>query len=155
MSEIPDIDKILVDDVDENQPLGRFLILLFRAFEEDLVKRLEAHGYSDVSQADLNTLRFVKSSGSTSIEIAKLAGVSKQAIAKSISAIEAKGYLKRQPNSHDGRSQIVLFTSKGRRMIGVCIHVIADIEKIYEKKIGTKAFRDLRSSLTKLLEIYA
>ncbi len=103
----------MVDSVDQHQPLGRFLILLFRAFEDDLVRRLEAEGYVDVTPADLNVLRFVKPEGSTSIEIAKLAGVTKQAIAKSIAAIEAKGYIKRQPNSEDGRSQIIVFTSKG------------------------------------------
>ncbi len=112
-----DPQKILIDAVDQHQPLGRFLILLFRSFEDDLVRRLEAEGYSDVTPADLNVLRFVRPSGSTSIEIAKLAGVTKQAIAKSIAAIERKGYIKRQPNSEDGRSQIIVFSPKGMRLL--------------------------------------
>ena len=93
--------NILVDNVDQNQPLGRFLILLFRSFEDDLVSRLKVDGYSNVSPTDLNVLRFVKPTGSTSIEIAKLAGITKQAVAKNVATIETKGYLKRQQNTED------------------------------------------------------
>ena len=146
--------KILVDSVDQHQPLGRFLILLFRAFEDDLVRRLEAEGYSDVTPADLNVLRFVKPTGSTSIEVAKLAGVTKQAIAKSVAAIEGKGYIKRQPNSEDGRSQIIVFTTKGMRLLKTCIAAISQIESIYETKLGKKAFADLKLELTQLIGIY-
>jgi hypothetical protein len=81
--------KLLVDRVDEYQPLGRYLVLLFRPFEDDLVGRLRVFGYLDVSPTDLNVLRFVRPTGSTSVEIAKLASVSRQGIAKSIAAIEA------------------------------------------------------------------
>lgn len=146
--------RILVDSVDQHQPLGRFLILLFRAFEDDLIRRLEAEGYSDVSPADLNVLRFVRPTGSTSIEIAKLAGITKQAIAKSIATIEAKGYLKRQPNSEDARSQIIVFTPKGKRLLKTCIAAIAQIETIYEAKVGNKTFAELKLALTQLIGIY-
>jgi DNA-binding MarR family transcriptional regulator len=146
--------KILVDSVDQNQPLGRFLILLFRAFEDDLIRRLETEGHSDVTPADLNVLRFVRPTGSTSIEIAKLAGVTKQAIAKSIATIEAKGYIKRQPNSEDARSHFVIFTPKGKRLLNTCIAAISKIESVYEAKIGKKTFADLKLALTQLIGIY-
>jgi DNA-binding MarR family transcriptional regulator len=146
--------KLLVDSVDQHQPLGRFLILLFRAFEDDLVRRLETEGYSDVTPADLNVLRFVRPTGSTSIEIAKLAGVTKQAIAKSIATIEAKGYIKRQPNSEDGRSQLIVFSPKGMRLLKICIASISKIELVYEAKIGKRAFADLKVALTQLIGIY-
>ncbi len=149
-----DPQKILIDAVDQHQPLGRFLILLFRSFEDDLVRRLEAEGYSDVTPADLNVLRFVRPSGSTSIEIAKLAGVTKQAIAKSIAAIERKGYIKRQPNSEDGRSQIIVFSPKGMRLLKVCIAAISQIESVYEAKLGKNAFAQLKYALTQLIGIY-
>ena len=146
--------KILVDDVDQHQPLGRFLILLFRSFEDDLVSRLKVDGYSNVSPTDLNVLRFVKPTGSTSIEIAKLAGITKQAVAKNIATIETKGYLKRQQNTEDGRSQLIMFTPKGMRLLESCIFAIAQIEKAYEKKLGKKAFADLKLTLTQLIGLY-
>jgi hypothetical protein len=46
MDYILDPKNILVDDVDQHQPLGRFLILLFRSFEDDLVSRIKVDGYS-------------------------------------------------------------------------------------------------------------
>lgn len=149
-----DPNLLLVDAVDQYQPLGRFLILLFREFEDDLVRRLEREGYKDVSTVDLNVLRFVRPTGSTSIEIAKLAGVSKQAIAKSIASIEAKGYIKRRENADDGRSQIIVFTAKGMRLLQTSIAAIAQIESIYEAKLGKKSFADLKSSLAQLMTIY-
>lgn len=149
-----DPNLLLVDAVDQYQPLGRFLILLFREFEDDLVRRLEREGYKDVSTVDLNVLRFVRPTGSTSIEIAKLAGVSKQAIAKSIANIETKGYIKRRKNADDGRSQIIVFTAKGMRLLQTSIAAIAQIESIYEAKLGKKSFADLKSSLAQLMTIY-
>lgn len=149
-----DPNLLLVDAVDQYQPLGRFLILLFREFEDDLVRRLEREGYKDVSTVDLNVLRFVRPTGSTSIEIAKLAGVSKQAIAKSIANIEVKGYIKRRENADDGRSQIIVFTAKGMRLLQTSIAAIAQIESIYEAKLGKKSFADLKSSLAQLMTIY-
>jgi DNA-binding MarR family transcriptional regulator len=146
--------RILVDDVDQDQPLGRFLILLFRAFEDDLVNRLKLDGYEDVGPTDLNVLRFVRPKGSTSVEIAKLAGITKQAVAKNIAIIEAKGYLKRQQNAKDGRSQLIMFTPKGMRLLESCILAIAHIEKTYEKKIGKRVFADLKLTLTQLIGIY-
>ncbi len=146
--------KLLVDRVDEYQPLGRFLILLFRSFEDDLVGRLKRIGYADVSPADLNILRFVKTTGSNSVEIAKLAGVSKQAIAKSVAAIEAKGYLKRQSDPKDGRSQVLMFTPKGRRLVESCILAISEIEKIYERSLGKEEYVKLKLTLAQLIGIY-
>ncbi|MFN7877178.1 MAG: MarR family winged helix-turn-helix transcriptional regulator [Pirellula sp.] len=149
-----DPNLLLVDAVDQHQPLGRFLILLFRSFEDDLVRRLEKEGYTDVSTADLNVLRFVRPTGSTSVEIAKLAGVSKQAIAKSIATIEDKGYIKRRKNADDGRSQIIVFTPKGMRLLQTCITAISQIESIYEAKLGKKSFTELKSSIAQLIKIY-
>ncbi|XZE32387.1 MarR family winged helix-turn-helix transcriptional regulator [Pirellulaceae bacterium SH501] len=147
-------EKVLVDAVDQYQPLGRFLILLFRSFEDDLIRRIEVEGYRDIRPTDLNVLRFIRPAGSTSNEIAKLAGVTKQAIAKSIASIEAKGYIKRKPNSDDGRSQMIVFTTKGRKLLTTCIAAIAQIESIYEAKLGERSFSNLKLSLTKLIEIY-
>lgn len=149
-----DPQKLLVDRVDEYQPLGRYLILLFRCFEDDLVSRLRVAGYADISPTDLNVLRFVRTTGSTSIEIAKLAGVSKQAIAKSIAAIEAKGYLKRKNNPQDGRSQVVQFTPKGRRLLESCIFAIAEIERVYEQALAKEEFLKLKLNLAQLIGIY-
>jgi DNA-binding MarR family transcriptional regulator len=146
--------KLLVDRVDEYQPLGRYLVLLFRLFEDDLVERLRVAGYKNVSPADLNVLRFVRPTGSTSVEIAKLAGVSKQAIAKSIAGIEAKGYLKRQSHPEDGRSQVVLFTPRGRRLLESCIFAIAEIEQIYERAVGKEEFLKVKLALARLIGIY-
>jgi DNA-binding MarR family transcriptional regulator len=146
--------KLLVDRVDEYQPLGRYLVLLFRSFEDDLVGRLRLAGYADVSPSDLNVLRFVRPTGSTSVEIAKLAGVSKQAIAKSIAAIEAKGYLKRRSHPEDGRSQVVMFSAKGRRLLESCISAIAEIEQIYERALGKEEYVKLKLALAQLIGIY-
>ncbi len=127
--------KILVDSVDQHQPLGRFLILLFRAFEDDLSPPARGRGLLGCISRRFERVEVRKARRQhTSIEIAKLAGVTKQAIAKSIAAIEAKGYIKRQPNSEDGRSQIIVFTPKGMRLLKTCIAAISQIESIYEAK---------------------
>ncbi|MFN9940309.1 MAG: MarR family winged helix-turn-helix transcriptional regulator, partial [bacterium] len=74
--------------------------------------------------------------------------------AKSIATIEDKGYIKRRKNADDGRSQIIVFTPKGMRLLQTCITAISQIESIYEAKLGKKSFTELKSSIAQLIKIY-
>jgi DNA-binding MarR family transcriptional regulator len=94
---------VRVDTVDDRQPLGRYLLLLFRAFEEELLATLAREGWSDVGMADLQVLHFVRPEGSSAVELARLAGVSKQAIARTVGSLQSRGYLRRRVSGEDAR----------------------------------------------------
>ncbi len=149
---IQDIDKILVDRVDEQQPLGRHLLVLFRSFENELLRRLAIEGVRDVSIADLQILHFVRPQGSCATEIGRLAGISKQAVGKTVSSLKRRGYLLVRRSTLDGRSHRIVFSAQGLRLVTTAIAIIREIEKAYMAAVGAKRFVELKSTLAELIQ---
>lgn len=146
--------KIKVDQVDEYQPLGRFLLLLFRAFENDLMAVAANVGFSDITSSDLQTLHFVSLKGSLATEISKMAGITKQAVGKSVTSLEARGYLTRRENLKDARAKVIIFTPRGRMLLKTAVQAINKIEKKYERELGSKNYAILRASLASLIQLH-
>jgi DNA-binding MarR family transcriptional regulator len=145
------LDQIRVDALDAHQPLGRHLILLFRAFERDLITALQQAGFDDVSEADLQILRFVRPEGSTAKEITALAGISKQAVGKTLASLESAGYLQRQPHTEDGRARLITFTPRGEALLWAAINHIGGVEQAYATQLGSECFNELKTMLATLL----
>lgn len=154
MNQTTDFKKIKVDDLNEEQPLGRFLILLFIEFEKEVIESLNSKGIKDILGSDLNILRFLKPEGSQAIEIAYLAGISKQAVGKQVQSLEKRKYLNRSTSPKDGRAQIILFTKKGEVLLRELIGIIREIETRYESVVGEKEYQRLKIQLKSLFDQY-
>ncbi len=152
MNDNSDFKKIRVDDLDQDQPLGRYLILLFIEFEKTVIESLKAQGIRDIGGSDLNIIRFLKPNGSQAIEIARLAGISKQAVGKQVASLEQRKYLVRKESTEDGRAQVILFTKKGEALLRTLIDTIRQIEDTYQSQIGTKQYIILKKQLKLLFD---
>lgn len=135
------------------QPLGRFLIVLFRQFEDELIQTLHRKGYHRVTASDFSVLRHVDPKGISIVEIAELAGISKQAVSKTVQQLEREGLLKKQSDPNDLRAIKVVFTKKGTHLIELCIAIIRSIEKKYSKTLGGDVhLNHLKSILMSLIK---
>ncbi len=140
-----------VESAGDEQPTGRLLILLFRAFEKSLIDRLENKGVQDFTLSDLNVLRHINPQGAQLSEIARLSGLTKQAIGKMVSGLEKRGILLLATDPEDARAKLVRFTPKGAKLIGICIHIIKQIESEYQAMLGDKRHKEMRRSLQILI----
>jgi DNA-binding MarR family transcriptional regulator len=147
-----DLSNLKVDDLDQNQPLGRFLILLFREFESEVISDLQKKGVRDISGADLNILRFIKPSGSQAVEIARLVGISKQAVGKLIESLEKRRIVRRKIDPIDGRAFVIFFTSRGENLIQEIIEIISRIETRYRILLGGEEYLKLKAQLKTLFD---
>ncbi len=143
-----------MDHVDEHQPLGRFLLLLFRAFENDLISVAAKAGFGDITTSDLQIMHFVSPDGSLATEISKMAGITKQAVGKSVASLEDRGYLTRKENANDARAKVIVFTSRGMRLLETALQAIGKIERKYEQELGAKNYAILRTSLATLIHLH-
>lgn len=148
------VSAIRVDAVDDRQPLGRHLILLFRAFEDEVLGALARLGYRDLTAADLNVIRFVRPEGSQAVEIARLAGISKQAVGRTVLSLQERGYLRRSTDASDARSKVIAFSPRGVRLLGAAIEAIRSIDARYERVLGAAGLARLRRDLAALLETH-
>ena len=146
-----ELSRVRVNAVD-GQPLGRHLILLFHEFEQELLEALRQDGYVDLTEADLDILRFVSPEGSRAVDIAQLAGITKQGVGKAVADLEQRGYLVRRDHREDSRAKHTVSTPKGRTVIGTAIDVIHAIERRYTKLLGARKVQDLKRSLSLLLD---
>lgn len=149
------IRSIKVDAVNPDQPLGRFLLILLRAFEAELITEARKAGFRDVTLPDLQILHFVKPEGSLATEISVLAGITKQGAGKAVTSLEERGYLIRKPSREDGRAKIVAFTDRGMKLLDHAITVIQRIERRYRQKLGVRDYALVRKSLATLIDLHA
>jgi len=145
--------KVRASDLNIEQPLGRFLITLFRIFEDELITGLNQLKYKNVTTTDFNVLRFIDPQGMQSVEIAKLAGVSKQAMSRQILQLEKRGLILRRQDPYDSRAQLVCFSEQGAKLIEDSISILESIEKRYSKILGEKELEHLKKQIKKLIKM--
>ncbi len=144
------VSRVRVDELDEAQPLGRHLILVFREFELEVLDALHEAGYHDLTAADLDILRFIKPGGSRAQDVARLAGITKQGVAKAVSDLESRGYVRRRADAADSRAKVIAFTRSGESLIGTAIDAIRRIEHRYQRIVGTRRVHELKRALRAL-----
>jgi DNA-binding MarR family transcriptional regulator len=148
----PGFAEVRVDSLDQVQPLGRHLVLVFRAFEAELLTALQQRGYRDVKASDLDVLRFIAPAGSRAADIARLAGITKQGMAKALDDLARRGYVTRRPDKLDSRAKVVVFTRKGEALVGHAIEHIRAIEQRYARLLGAGRLRDMKQMLRTLFD---
>lgn len=90
-----------------------------------------------------------KHPGITQAEICKLLGADKGAVAKQTANLEAKGYLRREINPADGRSQFIYPTGQAERLK----HSKAHIESVFYEWLLSSLDEADRQEFTRLLDI--
>lgn len=134
------------------QPIARLMLLSFRKFERDLLRKLEKQGVIDVTLADFNVLRHLDPQGLQLTTLSEHAGLSKQGVGKMVKDLEKKGYLKVKQDKHDRRAKLVTYTPKGKNLMQKTIVIVGDIEKQYKVLLGSRNYENLRDSLLALLK---
>ncbi|MFN7728290.1 MAG: MarR family winged helix-turn-helix transcriptional regulator [Bdellovibrio sp.] len=146
--------KVHPSEIDNHQPLARFMITLFNLFEDEIISDLCESSYSDITRTDLNTLRYIDQAGVTVGQLARLSGVSKQATSKQIEDLVERGYVQKTADKNDGRIVRVKFSNKGLGLLSTLIKIISGIEARYLKKIGKLEYGKLKKNLGALIDLY-
>jgi DNA-binding MarR family transcriptional regulator len=116
-----------VDIPDESMPF--LLMASFRGLVDALHRRLEDKGFIGLTATHGFAMQAL-GAGCTSSELAQRLGVSKQAGAKTVVALERLALVERSINPDDARERIVTPTIHGRRMLeesgNILKHLIGD-----------------------------
>lgn len=138
----------------ENEaPIGLLLAKVSVKYETEFLKRInQEKTFSSITISDHRVLKFITANEINSNDIARQVGVSKQAISKSISSLEKRGFIMRKESKEDGRSQILLLTEKGNKLISKAIQVAKELELATLKQLGSKDLSAFKVLLTKTLQ---
>ncbi|WP_055403571.1 MULTISPECIES: MarR family winged helix-turn-helix transcriptional regulator [unclassified Mycobacterium] len=84
-------------------------------------------------------------------DLADRLGVTRQAVAQAIAALERHGYVSRAPDPVDARARIIELTTRGRHALRVMRSHAIDLEERWERVLGRQRLGELRETLQLLL----
>lgn len=133
------------------------LLLGFRAIIDEVHAELARQGHGQARPLHGFVLQAVGRNGVSATELGRRLGVSKQAAAKHVDALERLGYLERVPDSSDGRSKIIKLTDRGWDMLARSGQIFDQIRARWADSIGADRLRALDDDLRKVTpdEVFA
>ena len=123
-----------------------------RAEAGQTLARIHRHGYTDVSLTDTTLLANLDTDGCTITDLARRAGVTRQAASQQVTALVRTGYLRTRPSDTDGRAVVVIQTDRGRALLRTALEIVESIEAGYASAIGERRYADLQEALELLLD---
>jgi DNA-binding MarR family transcriptional regulator len=85
--------------------------------------------------------------GITAAELGRRLGVSRQAAAKTVAALEDNGYVERVPDPADARAKIVRITPRGRRACWRTAETLARHRRMWVERLGAESVDWLEEAL--------
>ena len=94
----------------------------------------------------------VDAEGTTVAELARRAGMTKQAMGESVASLEAIGLVERVPHPTDQRARLVLLTADGWAAIRTGYEIAMAIDERWTVLLGAEAMGQLTGLLDRLSE---
>jgi DNA-binding MarR family transcriptional regulator len=132
-------------------PAGLLLRLLYQQHAQDIEAALHEAGFDDIRPSAANVFPFVPPEGITVSELADLAHVRKQTMTQAVDQLARTGYVERQPNPCDGRSQLVYLTERGATVTPVTHAAARRVEARWAELTSSEELETLRGLLLRLL----
>jgi DNA-binding MarR family transcriptional regulator len=110
-----------------------------------------AAGLDGIRPAQAVALVPLVAGGLHASDVADRLGVSRQAVAQAIVALERHGYVSRGPDPVDARAQLIELTPRGRQALRVMRSNAIDVEKSWREILGEQRLAELRETLVMLL----
>lgn len=133
------------------RPVGLLLSNLAAVYERAFLLGLTSDpSFATITVADHAILRCVAQRSRTSTEIARLLGLTKQAIGKTVNALERRGFVARSRSAIDLRAQVVSMTDKGMRLVDRSIRVAEVLDARARESLGAQDFALLKALLVRL-----
>jgi DNA-binding MarR family transcriptional regulator len=111
-----------------------------------------AAGLDGIRPAQSVALVPLATGGLHASDLADRLGVSRQAVAQAVSALERNGYVTREPNPDDARAQIIELTPRGRQALRLMRSNAFDVQKRWQHTLGPERFDEFRTTLRMLID---
>jgi DNA-binding MarR family transcriptional regulator len=117
--------------------VGRLLNNAVRRFDTRVFKLLAAAGHTEARFSHLHLTRNLDAAAGTRMtELARRAGVTKQAIGELIVQCEGLGLVKRVSDPTDARAQLVKFTARGLEWLAAWGAALEQAEREMQEELG-------------------
>ncbi len=95
-------------------------------------------------------MRAIGAGADSASDLGRQLGVSKQAAAKTISVLEQRGYVAREPDPDDRRRRRLVLTEEGEALLSAGRRIFDTLRDDWAEKIGVDRLEDLEKALEEL-----
>ncbi|GLY32177.1 MarR family transcriptional regulator [Kineosporia sp. NBRC 101731] len=127
--------------------LAQLLLGAFRTLADRATAELTARGYAEVRPVHDFALQAILSGADSISEVGRRMSVTKQAAAKTVTALEERGYVAREPDPDDGRRQRLYVTAHGLAMLGEAEAIFDQLREEWEQRVGAASLAQMESVL--------
>ena len=127
--------------------LGQLLLRAFRWFDESLLNALHAAGWSELTRAHSLVFAQLDTKGTRTAEIARRAGISRQAIHQTVQELQRLGLVRLVPDPTNRSAKLVVPTDRGHASIRVAKATLANLEGELAQRLGRHQVQALRTAL--------
>lgn len=130
--------------------IGALMRMPVEAVHGRIMAELEEAGFDDLAPAHMAVLRWPGPQGQRPSDLARTAGVTKQAMNYLLRELERLGYLARESDPDDNRSRRIALTERGVAAATNVRDTVKRIEAELEDELGKTKLAQLRKLLTDL-----
>ena len=130
--------------------IGRLLSESYAFWREATYARMVEFGFGDISESHSPIFRYCKECPRRTVELARLAGMTKQSMGYLVAAMEKAGYVELVPDPADQRAQLVQFTARGEKAEATLMAISIELEQELATRIGESALVELRELLMRI-----
>jgi DNA-binding MarR family transcriptional regulator len=123
------------------------LLLGFRVLIDGLHAELARQGHPDVRPVHGFVLQAVGPDGTTAVELGRRLGITKQAAAKHVEALERLGYLRRTADPDDARRKVLRLTARGADSLARSARIFDALRAEWADTLGVERLRALEADL--------
>lgn len=132
--------------------IGHCLIKAARLYNEKMISRFrDSVGLPDLQLYHLSLFAYIDISGSTINEISKRAGISKQAVSKTVSELVAMKVLLQEVNPLDARSKLISFPKEGPYTLEKGVAFLKQQDDLMASMLGKTKLKEFHHSLAVLI----
>lgn len=126
------------------------LLAVFRDVVDQVHEELGRRGHPDARPLHAFALQAVGPTGSTTAELGRRLGVSKQGAAKTVRALERLGYVERENDPADGRAKIIRRSARGEEFLAISAAGFDRVRRRIVEQLGRAEARRLEAALRSL-----
>lgn len=135
-----------------NLPLPQIVATLFERTLSELMEFLEQTEFDDLRATHfLNVFLHLQIEGKRSGELARLAGMTPQAMGELIDHLEQRGYVKRVPDSRDRRAKLVMYDKRGFQASADLSEFYSTLEAEWTTILGKETAEHVQAGLKRLI----
>jgi DNA-binding MarR family transcriptional regulator len=123
--------------------------------DEQLMELDKLKGHSRLKMSFSQVISHISPHGSLINDLARINGVSKQAISQVVKEVEDLGYIERKQNPHDARSTKLFLTDYGLQLIADSVENISVLRAQMADVLGEKALQEFSQHIEALYDYFS